>query len=76
MWASVRAGGVGKRHRKRQRNGKVAVVMHEFKEGTLHSGSSSGPVVHERDQAIAIALSEARKATGKRKFEGKRKVDA
>lgn len=41
---------------------KVKKVMHEFKEGALHSGSKKGPVVHNPKQAIAIALSEARKA--------------
>lgn len=41
--------------------GKVHKVMHEFKEGDLHSGSKHGPMVHNRKQAIAIALSEARK---------------
>lgn len=35
--------------------------MEEFKEGELHSGSSQGPVVKNRKQAVAIALSEARK---------------
>lgn len=42
--------------------GKVGKVMHEFKEGEPHSGSSSGPKVTSRKQAIAIGLSEARKA--------------
>jgi hypothetical protein len=37
-------------------------VMHEFKTGTLHSGSKKGPVVKSRKQAIAIALSEAGKS--------------
>jgi len=37
---------------------KVASVMHEWKAGELHSGKG-GPVVKSRDQAIAIALSEA-----------------
>ncbi len=37
-------------------------VMHEFKEGELHSGSKKGPIVKKKSQAIAIALSEARKA--------------
>ena len=41
--------------------GKVHKVMHEFKHGTLHSGSKHGPKVKKRSQAIAIALSEARK---------------
>ncbi len=35
-------------------------VMREFKEGALHSGSSQGPVVRNRKQAIAIGLSEQR----------------
>jgi hypothetical protein len=38
---------------------KIEKVMHEFKEGELHSGSKTGPVVKKRDQAIAIALAEA-----------------
>lgn len=42
--------------------GKVAKVMHEFKEGKLHSGSKKGPKVKSKDQAIAIALAEQRKA--------------
>ena len=41
---------------------KVGKVMGEFKSGELHSGSKSGPVVKNRKQAVAIALSEARKA--------------
>jgi|GEM_PF-1105170 hypothetical protein len=43
---------------------KVGTVMSEFKEGTLHSGKN-GPVVKNPKQAIAIALSEGRKATKK-----------
>lgn len=35
-------------------------VMDEFKHGSLHSGSSGGPVVRNRKQAIAIGLSEQR----------------
>lgn len=35
-------------------------VMREFKEGKLHSGSKHGPEVHNRKQAIAIGMSEAR----------------
>lgn len=41
---------------------KVSKVMREFKDGTLHSGSKTGPKVTNRKQAIAIALSEALKA--------------
>ena len=42
---------------------KVGKVMGEFKSGDLHSGSKSGPVVKNRQQAIAIGLSEGRKAS-------------
>lgn len=42
---------------------KISKVMREFKQGKLHSGSSQGPIVKNHDQAIAIALSESRKAT-------------
>jgi len=40
---------------------KVEKVMREYKEGELHSGSKKGPKVKSRKQAVAIALSEARK---------------
>lgn len=40
--------------------GKMRKVMHEFKEGKLHSGSKTGPKVKSRKQAIAIGLSEQR----------------
>jgi|KBSMisStandDraft_5_1062788.scaffolds.fasta_scaffold201254_4 hypothetical protein len=40
---------------------KVKVVMKEFKSGKLHSGSKKGPKVENPKQAIAIALSEARR---------------
>jgi hypothetical protein len=43
------------------RQGKIDTVMGEYKRGDLHSGSKSGPVVKNRDQALAIAMSEARK---------------
>jgi len=47
--------------RKSKEKQKVKKVMHEFKHGELHSGSKKGPKVKSREQAIAIALSEARK---------------
>ena len=43
---------------------KVKKAMHERKEGTLKSGKS-GKKVTSKKQAIAIGLSEARKAGGK-----------
>lgn len=41
---------------------KVHKVMSEFKRGQLHSGSRKGPKVTSRKQAVAIALSEKRRA--------------
>jgi uncharacterized protein DUF6496 len=43
---------------------KVEKVMHEKKQGTLRSGKS-GKKVTSRKQAIAIGLSEARRAGAK-----------
>lgn len=43
---------------------KVARALHERKRGTLRSGGS-GKKVTSRKQAIAIGLSEARRAGGK-----------
>lgn len=41
---------------------KMKMTMDEFKEGKLHSGSKKGPLVTNPKQAIAIGLSQARKA--------------
>ena len=46
---------------------KIEETLHEWKEGQLKSGSKKGPVVRSRKQALAIALSKARKARKKRK---------
>jgi|TARA_R100000789_G_scaffold90192_1_gene87610 hypothetical protein len=50
-------GGKGKR--------KVRTVMSEYKKGKLRSGSKKGPKVTGRKQAVAIAMSEGRKAARK-----------
>lgn len=44
---------------------KIETVMHEWKEGKLHSGSKKGPKVTNKKQAVAIAISEARKKGAK-----------
>jgi Family of unknown function (DUF6496) len=60
----------------RKASEKVEKAMHERKRGTLKSGRS-GRKVTSRKQAIAIGLSEARRAGGKvprkRSSSGKRK---
>jgi len=60
--------------RKSKGQGKIAKTMHEWKHGTLHSGSKRGPKVSSQKQAVAIALSQARKAGAKIPFkrQGKR----
>jgi len=59
--ATYKKGGMVK---KDKQAAKVKKVMGEFKDKSLHSGKK-GPVVKSRKQAIAIALSEARKAKKK-----------
>ncbi len=56
--------GHGKIHKKSGgiKNRKIAKVMHEFAHHELHSGSKNGPIVTNRKQAVAVALSEARRA--------------
>jgi len=46
--------------KKTKAEAKISKVYKEFKAGTLHSGKG-GPVVKKPKQAIAIALSQARK---------------
>ncbi len=50
--------------KKKTASRKVERAMHEMKRGTLKSGRS-GKTVKSRKQAIAIGLSEARKAGAK-----------
>jgi|TARA_R110002020_G_scaffold524_6_gene2646 hypothetical protein len=52
---------MGKQLTGRRKNRKVSKVMKEFKNRKLRSGSKKGPKVKNKKQAIAIALSEARK---------------
>lgn len=54
-----------KEHSIKSHKDKMGKVMHEWKEGELHSGSKKGPVVKDRKQAIAIGLSEMRKTAGR-----------
>ena len=56
----VLGAGAKKRKKLKKPKDKVAVVMKEFKRGKLNSGS--GKKVSNPKQAIAIGLSEARKA--------------
>jgi len=43
---------------------KIKKTMSEFKKGRLRSGSKKGPKVKDRKQAIAISISQAKKAVG------------
>jgi hypothetical protein len=58
---------------KKAQQTRVKSELLKFEEGSLHSGSKKGPMVTDRKQAIAIALSEAglskrdRKRTAKKK---------
>jgi hypothetical protein len=59
---SVLAGKKSKPWRKPAGKKKMSKVMHEFGSGKLHSGSKHGPKVTSHEQAVAIAVSEAKKA--------------
>jgi ribosomal protein L21E len=43
----------------KKQSAKIGKVMHEYKAGTLNTGSKTGPVVKSRKQAVAIAMSQA-----------------
>lgn len=51
---------------KKKKKSKIEKVMHEFKEGKLRSGSKKGPKVTNPKQAIAIAISEAKRSKKKK----------
>jgi hypothetical protein len=53
--------------KKKTGQAKVHTVMSEYKRGQLHSGSKKGPKVTSRNQAVAIALSEAGLARKRKK---------
>ena len=53
------------KHESKKEQSKVKKVMHEMKEGKLHSGSKKGPLVTNPKQAIAIGISEYRKNSKK-----------
>jgi hypothetical protein len=56
-----------RKKRKNKKQDKIAVVMREFKEGVLRSGSKKGPRVRKPKQAIAIAISVSKKKKRKKK---------
>ena len=53
----------------------MPATMHEFKKGTLHSGSKNGPKVTSRAQAIAIGMND-KGGKGKSKDKPKDKTPA
>lgn len=62
-----------KAKKKNKEESKVGIVMKEGLAGKLHSGSKKGPIVKNKKQMLAIALSEARKSGEKVKPAKKRK---
>ena len=56
----------------KKQSAKIGKVMHEYKAGTLNTGSKTGPVVKSRKQAIAIAMSQAKMAKKPMKKSGSR----
>jgi hypothetical protein len=50
---------VSKPRRTAAQQAKMHLVMGEYKRGQLHSGSKHGPLVRNRQQAIAIGLNQS-----------------
>lgn len=59
--AARRILGNKKRLKTKRAKNKISKTMHEFGKGTLRSGSKRGPKVTSQKQAVAIALSQARR---------------
>jgi Family of unknown function (DUF6496) len=47
--------------KKKLKTSKVGLVLEEFKDGKLKSGSKNGPTVTNPKQALAIGISESKK---------------
>lgn len=62
---------VRKPRSKKAKKAAMKETMHEYKRGTLRSGSKDGPKVKDRGQAIAIGLNQSGQST-KKKSAGKR----
>lgn len=58
---------------KKAKKAKMKVVMDEFKQGKLRSGSKTGPKVTNPKQAIAIGLNQSGQATRSKPKSGARR---
>lgn len=56
---------------KKSKKKRMKEEMHKFKEGELHSRSKKGPLVTNKRQALAIALSESGQSKNKKKKKNK-----
>ena len=51
-----------------KKQSKMKTVLHEYKRGTLHSGSKKGPRVTSKAQAVALGMAEGRRASRGRRY--------